>query len=191
MPASTPLDKIDTDAVPDNQASDEDRVQRIIQEMNGGADREPPGRGEEQEHPSQQMMPPPQQPMHYMQQGGPPMQPNFAQMPPHMYQQLMQQEPRQEKEKEKEREQEKQVEEPVKKNIWAHITDVLKLPFVVTIVFFLLSLPVVDTYLAKYASWAFSSSGTLTLYGIAVKAVGAGAIMGVYDTLDKIISRLF
>jgi hypothetical protein len=189
MPVSTPLDKIDADAVPDNQASDEDRVQRIIQEMNGGSDREPPGRGEEQEHPSQQM-PPPQQTIHYMQQGGPPMHPpNFPQMPAHMYQQLMQQE--QEVRQEKEQEPEKRVEEPVKKNIWAHITDVLKLPFVVTIVFFLLSLPVVDTYLAKYASWAFSSSGTLTLYGIAVKAVSAGAIMGVYDTLDKVISRLF
>ena len=120
--------------------------------------------------------------------------PNFPQMPPHMYAQMMQQqqlleEPR--RERSQEPEPEKHVEEPVKKNIWAHITDILKLPFVVTIVFFLLSLPVVDTYLAKYASWAFSSSGTLTLYGIAVKAVSAGAIMGVYDTLDKVISRLF
>jgi hypothetical protein len=194
MPASTPLDKIDTDNAPDNQASDEDRVQRIIQEMNGGSDREPPGRGEEQEHPSQQM--PPSQTLQYMQQGGPPMHPpNFPQMPPHMYAQMMQQqqqqmhEPRHEREPEPEPE--KHVEEPVKKNIWAHITDILKLPFVVTIVFFLLSLPIVDTYIAKYAGWAFSSSGTLTLYGIAAKAVSAGAIMGVYDTLDKVISRFF
>lgn len=194
MPASTPLDKIDADNVPDNQASDEDRVQRIIQEMNGGSDREPPGRGEEMEHPSQQI--PPSAPPQYMQQqGGMPMHPpNFPQMPPHMYQQMMQQQQQMEeprRERSHEPEPEKHVEEPVKKNIWAHITDILKLPFVVTIVFFLLSLPVVDTYLAKYASWAFSSSGTLTLYGIAVKAVSAGAIMGVYDTLDKVISRLF
>lgn len=193
MPASTPLDKIDADNVPDNQATDEDRVQRIIQEMNGGSDREPPGRGEEQEHPSQQI--PPSAPPQYMQQGMPMHPPQFPQMPPHMYQQMMQQQQQQMEEPRHERshepEPEKHVEEPVKKNIWAHITDILKLPFVVTIVFFLLSLPVVDTYLAKYASWAFSSSGTLTLYGIAVKAVSAGAIMGVYDTLDKVISRLF
>jgi hypothetical protein len=189
MPASTPLDKIDADNVPDNQASDEERVQRIMQAMNADSDREPPGRGEEQEHPSQQMPPPPQQTIHYMQQGGPPMHPpNFPQMPAHMYQQMMQQQQQQQQE---EPEPEKLVDEPVKKNIWAHITDILKLPFVVTIVFFLLSLPVVDTYLAKYASWAFSSSGTLTLYGIGVKAVSAGAIMGVYDTIDKVISRLF
>jgi hypothetical protein len=84
-------------------------------------------------------------------------------------------------------------EEPVvvKKNIWAHITDALKLPFVVSIVFFLLSLPIVDVYLAKYASWAFSSGGTLTMAGIAVKALVAGSVMGIYDTIDKAISRLF
>ena len=57
--------------------------------------------------------------------------------------------------------------------------------------FFLLSLPVVDVYLAKYASWAFSSGGTLTLAGIAVKALTAGSIMGIYDTLDKTISKFF
>lgn len=175
MPASTPLDKIDESA-PDNTASDEERVQRIIQEMNGS---EPPGREEMQEHPSQQNPP---QNMQYQ-----PMQPaNFAQMPPHDYPAYMQQQQQQQSEPQNP---EPHVEEPVKKNIWAHITDALKLPFVVTIVFFLLSLPIVDTYLAKYATWAFSSAGTLTLYGIGLKAASAGAIMGVYDTLDKVVSR--
>jgi len=184
MPASTPLDKIDESA-PDNTASDEERVQRIIQEMNGGDNNEPPGREEMQEHPSQQNPP---QNMQYQ-----PMQPaNFAQMPnqmpPHMYNAYMQQQQQQQQQQEMHNP-EPQVDEPVKKNIWAHITDALKLPFVVTIVFFLLSLPIVDTYLAKYASWAFSSAGTLTLYGIGLKAASAGAIMGVYDTLDKVVSR--
>lgn len=176
MPTSTPLDKIDDVTVPDNNSTDEERVQRIIQEMNGGGNNEPPGREEMQEHPSQQL-PPQNMAYHAMQM---PMGQNMPMYNPHYQQQTHQQEP------------EKPVEETVvKKNIWAHITDVLKLPFVVTVVFFLLSLPIVDTYLAKYANWAFSSSGTLTLYGIAVKAVGAGAIMGVYDTLDKLVSRLF
>lgn len=181
MPASTPLDKID-ETVPDNQASDEERVQRIIQEMNGGANsNEPPGREEMMEHPSSQMPPP------NMQYQAMPMQPP---MQPHMMNQYMQQQQQQQhQEQQQQQEPEKPVDESPKKNIWAHITDVLKLPFVVTIVFFLLSLPVVDTYLAKYAAWAFSSSGTLTLYGIAIKAVSAGAIMGIYDTLDKLVSR--
>jgi hypothetical protein len=80
---------------------------------------------------------------------------------------------------------------PAKKNVFAHITDALKLPVVVALVFFLLSLPVVDLYLSRYAHWAFSSGGNLSIAGLAIKSLGAGLIMGVYDTLDKVISRLF
>lgn len=78
-----------------------------------------------------------------------------------------------------------------KKNVWAHISDALKLPLVVSVVFFLLSLPVVDVYLARYAHWAFSNGGHLSMAGLALKAVSAGAIMGVYDTIDKLVSRFF
>ena len=78
-----------------------------------------------------------------------------------------------------------------KKNVWAHISDALKLPLVVSVVFFLLSLPLVDVYLARYAHWAFSNGGHLSMAGLALKAVSAGAIMGVYDTIDKLVSRFF
>ena len=80
---------------------------------------------------------------------------------------------------------------PAKKNIWAHITDALKLPVVVAFVFFILSLPIVDVYLSKYAHWAFSSGGQLSIPGIALKAVVAGTVMGIYDTLDNFVSRFF
>jgi len=186
MPVSTPLDKIDSH---DDQPSDEERVKRIIQEMNKTDD----SPGENQAPPQYNQGSPPQ-----YQQGPPP--PQYQQGAP-QYQQAQfhkppsyQQGPPQ---YEQEQEQQPQIvvkEEPivpVKKNIWAHITDLLKLPFVVAVVFFLFSLPVVDVYIAKYASWAFSSGGTLTMAGLAVKALSAGAVMGVYDTMDKAISRLF
>jgi hypothetical protein len=80
---------------------------------------------------------------------------------------------------------------PSKKNIWAHIADIFKLPIVVAIVFFLLNLPIVDVQLAKYAHWAFSSGGHLSMGGMALKAVVAGAVLGIYDTLDKLVSRFF
>ena len=182
MPQSTPLEKIDSQ---EEQPSDEDRVKRIIQEMNSTNDSPGENQQQQQQAPQYQQGPPqyssePQyhQPPQYQQ-----MPPQYRQMPPPQYQQQRQ-----------EAEEEAPVkEEPVapKKNIWAHITDLLKLPFVVSIVFFLLSLPVVDIYLAKYASWAFSSGGTLTMAGIAIKALSAGLVMGVYDTLDKAVSRLF
>ena len=181
MPQSTPLDKIDSH---DGQPSDEERVKRIIQEMN--APNDSPG----DSHPQGQQQAPPQQYQQepqYQQMPPPQYQPQYQQMPPQYMQQQQQHVQRQVEEEELVKE------EPVavKKNIWAHIADVLKLPFVVAIVFFLLSLPVVDVYLAKYASWAFSSGGTLTLAGIAVKSLTAGSIMGIYDTLDKTISKFF
>jgi len=201
MPASTPLDKIESNDIPDSQASDEERVQRIIQEMNGGAGeeqpqqqhQEPPGRGrapEHEEHHYQQQMPPPGMMMQQQQPMGPRDMPQHQQMyyPPQgaPAQQQQQREP-------PPQHYEEPPAQPVaaKKNIWAHITDALKLPFVVAFVFFLLSLPVGDVYLAKYAPWAFSSGGHLSYGGLALKAVVAGAIMGVYDTLDKYVSRFF
>jgi len=203
MPSSTPLDKIESNDIPDSQASDEERVQRIIQEMNSSGDseehHEPPGRQDSrQEMPMQQ-----EQAQHYQQQ-----QQQYQQPPQGMMQQRQPMGPDgmmggpptyyppqgvpAQREQYNEPPQAEPAPEPApKKNIWAHITDALKLPFVVAFVFFLLSLPVVDVYLAKYAQWAFSSGGHLSYGGLALKAASAGLIMGVYDTLDKVVSRLF
>jgi len=203
MPSSTPLDKIESNEIPDSQASDEERVQRIIQEMNsGGADeqqQEPPGRQEmamqqdaERERQYQQQQPPPGMMMQQRQPMGPD---SMMGGPPVYYPPQgapAQREQREQREQYNEPpEAPSAPEPPPKKNIWAHITDALKLPFVVAFVFFLLSLPVVDVYLAKYAQWAFSSGGHLSYGGLALKAASAGLIMGVYDTLDKFVSRLF
>jgi len=178
MPSSTPLENIESNNIPDNQASDEERVQRIIREMNAGDEQETPG-GEPQ------AMPPPGQ----------------YQLPPQMPPQMMANEGR-----DRGREMlhpsmmyQQPVAAPVeaekpassKKNVWAHISDAFKLPLVVAVLFFLLSQPIVDVYLSKYAHWAFSSGGHLSMAGLALKALTAGAVMGVYDTLDKLVSRFF
>lgn len=182
MPQSTPLEKIDS---PEEAPSDEERVKRIIQEMNNTNEGPGPSPGNNDQGPPQYA------PEQYQQQGAP----QYQQGPPQYQPMPMQGGPQY-----IERQEPRHVEEPepvkeepviVKKNIWAHITDALKLPFVVSIVFFLLSLPIVDVYIAKYASWAFSSGGTLTMAGIAVKALVAGSVMGIYDTIDKAVSRLF
>ena len=186
MPQSTPLKNIENNEIPDNQASDEERVQRIIQEMNTGSD-QLPGGGEPQSFGHDGPTPMGQMPM------GPP--PSQATMLPRrgngngemMHPSMMYQG-------------QAQVQAPMeaapptpvsKKNVWAHISDAFKLPLVVSVVFFILSLPVFDVYLARYAHWAFSSGGHLSMTGLALKAVTAGAVMGVYDTLDKVISRFF
>lgn len=204
MPQSTPLENIESNDVPDSgNASDSERVQRIIQEMSRGGDESP---GEEQHtpnyQPQQQMhsqpqyqMPPPQQQqpqMGYHMYQPPNMMPPQPMMGPGMVPYHQQQEVQQRQayyEQEQEPREEKPVAPPAKKNMWAHITDALKMPFVVACVFFFLSLPVVDLYLSKYAHWAFSSGGQLSLAGIGLKAIVAASIIGVYDTLDNLISR--
>jgi hypothetical protein len=216
MPSSTPLERIESNDIPDNQASDEDRVQRIIQEMNGGAEEPPqqasPGRNEESHAPPYQQMPAPQQyqQMPSQQQGQPPMymqgqqqqmaghngQQPYMMPPPAQYGQPQQMHQQNQEEEEQQQRHEPEapsnmVVTPSKKNIWAHIADIFKLPIVVAIVFFLLNLPIVDVQLAKYAHWAFSSGGHLSMGGMALKAVVAGAVLGIYDTLDKLVSRFF
>jgi len=180
MPQSTPLEKIETNEIPDGPASDEERVQRIIHEMNSGdAEPEAPGPSYQQ----QQQGPPQYQPMPGNPVMGRPMAYQQQDDAPVQQQQQQQQ-------------QQQPMPEPVepvvaKKNIFAHITDAFKLPLVVAIVFFLFSLPVVDLHLAKYVPWAFSSGGHLSIPGLAIKALAAGTVMGLYDTIDKLVSRLF
>ena len=169
--------------------TDEDRVKRIMADMNSGGDEgesdrasvqnELPGR---QAPPQYEYQPDPQMQPGMMPAGHPMMgrpmpMPNMMMQPPQQYQEPPQQAP--------------EPPAPAKKNVFAHITDALKLPLVVALVYFLLSLPVVDLYLSRYAHWAFSSGGNLSIAGLAVKSLAAGLIMGVYDTLDKLISRLF
>lgn len=179
MPQSTPLEKIETNDIPDGQASDEERVQRIIHEMNSG-DAEPEAPGPSYQ---QQQGPPQYQPLPGNPNMGRPMAypPQYDAPAQQMQMQMQQPAPVQEPA------------EPVaaKKNIFAHITDAFKLPLVVAIVFFLFSLPVVDLHLAKYAPWAFSAGGHLSIPGLAIKALAAGTVMGLYDTIDKLVSRLF
>jgi hypothetical protein len=184
MPQSTPLEKIDS---PEEAPSDEERVKRIIQEMNNTNEGPGPSPGNNEQGPPQYA------PEQYQQQGAPQYQqgpPQYHPMPNH-YVERERKSHSQDEDRSVEAEPVKEEPVVVKKNIWAHITDALKLPFVVSIVFFLLSLPIVDVYLAKYANWAFSSGGTLTMAGIAVKALVAGSVMGIYDTIDKAVSRLF
>lgn len=187
----TPLNKIETNEVSDAPMSDDDRVKRILADMNAGPEEqsqppqqdEAPGRQTPPQYeyqPDQQMAMPP----HMMNNGHPMM---GRPMPQQMM--MMQQAPPQYEEPASAPEPAPPV--PAKKNVFAHITDVLKLPVVVALVFLLLSLPVVDLYLSRYAHWAFSAGGNLSIAGLAVKALAAGLIMGVYDTIDKLVSRLF
>jgi hypothetical protein len=63
------------------------------------------------------------------------------------------------------------------------LTNQLKAPVVVAIVVFLLSLPVVTSALSRYAPWMYLGNGDISVSGLLVKAFLAGAIFLVYQTV--------
>jgi hypothetical protein len=67
-----------------------------------------------------------------------------------------------------------------KKNIWSNILDNLIDPLLVAVLVFTLSLPVLQTFLSKYAPWAFSLGGQLSWIGLAAKSTLAGVLFALF-----------
>jgi hypothetical protein len=68
---------------------------------------------------------------------------------------------------------------PRKKNIWGSITEKLRDPLIVSVIVFVLSLPVLHTMLAKYAGWAFAVGGQLSWIGLVAMSLLAGVTFGI------------
>ena len=64
--------------------------------------------------------------------------------------------------------------------MWSNLLDNLFDPLVVAILVFTLSLPVLQTFLSKYATWAFSLGGQLSWLGLIAKSVLAGVLFALY-----------
>lgn len=80
---------------------------------------------------------------------------------------------------------------PVKAPSWKNIaSSYMRGPIAVAIIVFLLNLPVVTSILSRYASWMYLSSGEISVGGILVKALLAAALFAAYQgvssfSLDK------
>jgi hypothetical protein len=74
-----------------------------------------------------------------------------------------------------------------KKNIWSSMFDRLRDVFAVSSIFFLLSLPVLHTFAARYAAWAFAIGGQLSWFGLAVFSLVAGVAFGIYRAGSDIL----
>ena len=66
-----------------------------------------------------------------------------------------------------------------RKNIWGSISEKLRGPLMVSVIVFVLSLPVLHTMLAKYAGWAFAVGGQLSWLGLIVLSLLAGTAFGI------------
>lgn len=60
-------------------------------------------------------------------------------------------------------------------------------PIMVAILIFVLSLPVLHTYGARYASWAFAIGGQLSWLGLVALSLVGGALFGIYRASRDIL----
>lgn len=65
-----------------------------------------------------------------------------------------------------------------KRNMWSNITHSLQGPILFTVLFFVLSLPMLHTVAAKYAAWAFAVGGQLSWLGLAIFSLVGGVLFG-------------
>ena len=80
-----------------------------------------------------------------------------------------------------------QYEEPTKKNLYARVWDELKTPIIVTLLFFIISLPAVNVLVAHYVPSLMLPTGALNMLGLASKAVLAGVLFWV---LQRVVAPL-
>jgi hypothetical protein len=160
MSEGTPIDAIESGEVAD--AADSQHMQAILADMNAsGADiANGPG-----SLPQGEQSRPPMRPLH------PPMyNPNMQPLQVQQHQQHQQRhyvsdEPR------------------AKSSILDRISD----PIMVAILIFVLSLPVLHTYGARYASWAFAIGGQLSWLGLIALSLVGGALFGIYRASRDIL----
>jgi hypothetical protein len=62
-------------------------------------------------------------------------------------------------------------------------------PIAVSIIVFLLNMPVVTAILSRYASWMYLSNGEISIGGLLVKAVLAGFLFAVYQVTTSIFDK--
>jgi hypothetical protein len=168
MSDGTPLDALETGEI--QNTADAEKMQAILSDINASGAEIASGR--------QATMPPmpPQamQPMQPMQ----PMPPMMMQPPPqYQYQQHyvpVDEEPENYKPKKK-------------TNVWSSIFERICDPIVVAMIVFVVSLPVIHTFVGKYASWAFAVGGQLSWFGLIAMSALAGMLFGVYRATRDVL----
>lgn len=76
---------------------------------------------------------------------------------------------------------------PRRKNIWGNVTDKLKGPLIVSIIVFVVSLPVLHTIMAKYVGWAFAVGGQLSWLGLIAMSLLAGVAFGTTQVVMSLV----
>lgn len=76
---------------------------------------------------------------------------------------------------------------PVKPQGWRELVfDQLRLPLAVAAIVFLLNLPVITSILSRYASWMYLNSGEISIAGLFMKALLAALLFAIYQGISAI-----
>lgn len=174
----TPLEAIESGEIAN--AADSSRMQAILRDM-GAPGQDVPRQPEQIDPNARQYAGEAQQ---QQQQRPPQMTPQMIQQMQMMKQQQMQQQMQQQQmlqqrqyaEGEQGEEQAEQKGE-MKKNIWSSVLEQIRDPLFTALIFFLLSLPVLHTFLAKNVEWAFAVGGQLSWAGLFALSLVSGILM--------------
>jgi hypothetical protein len=74
-----------------------------------------------------------------------------------------------------------------KGNVWRSLTGKLRDPLFVSLLVFVLSLPILHTHLAKYASWAFAVGGQLSWIGLTALSLLAGVLFAGFQGVAHLV----
>ena len=166
MSDGTPIDALESGDV--EHSADASRVQAILQDMNAsGADLGAPGSPMPQQT---QMMPP-----------------MGHQMPPMMLHPMAGAQSQSQGRSSQYIPIDDEERKPKKKNIWSTMLGRIQDPLFVSLLVFVLSLPVLHIFLGKYASWAFAVGGQLSWLGLITLSLLAGVLFGTYKTVSDLL----
>ena len=76
---------------------------------------------------------------------------------------------------------------PRRKNIWGSVAEKIRGPLIVSVIVFVLSLPVLHTMLAKYVGWAFAVGGQLSWLGLIAMSLLAGVAFGTTQLVMSLV----
>ena len=77
---------------------------------------------------------------------------------------------------------------PYKKSFTQRLGDEFKIPLMVSILFFVFSLPVINLLFARYVPWTVQSTGQMTTVGLLMKSLATG---GAFWILQRVVVPLF
>jgi hypothetical protein len=77
---------------------------------------------------------------------------------------------------------------PYKKSFTQRLGDEFKIPLMVSILFFVFSLPVINLLFARYVPWTVQPTGQMTTVGLLMKSLATG---GAFWVLQRVVVPLF